>query len=830
MKKHKAPFVYLAAFMLPACILLIVYIYNHCAPFGNNSIATADARMQYLDLFQYLRNVLNGKDSFIYSFRHFMGSTGIGTFAYYLVSPFNILILFFKRGQETSFFSIVVLLKIATCGFTCSVYLKNRFKNLNDLMCVLLSAGYALMHYNIYQARNIMWLDGVYMLPLILLGTYYIVRNGRSKLYITALCGTLVFNWYTGYFNCIAVLIYFFFESCVINETFSLKQLLKRVIEIGIHTFAAIGLGAVLLIPVLRCLNNGKAGTIEFELENGFNGNILNVFFGFITGYSGYTKEFIVLFCGSLTFLGLILYFTDRNIRLKERAGSLIVVFIMIMLAYYKPIEFVMNGFRECSSYWYRFAYISVFYCIWFAAREFENIESTAAKRIIYGGGVCAVLVLFSCYMNSNKMLKNAYTTACIVILISIILSVYISGNRKKIVSIFMIGMISAELMLNAHQVFNGLSFADSNLYYEYANKQIKLSDKLKKLDSGFYRVGQTSYLYMENGITSNYDEPLAYGYNGISHYSSTYDENQAKLLCDLGYSSMMLIGVNNTRIVGSDSLLGVKYIISDTAIPGLDAVSESIYKNPYVVNPAIIYNNNDVAVKYTENPFEYQNELFSKLIGHNVEIYSKLETEVIQSGNESEFSVSSISDSDIIYFWAKTSYRHNSEVYSNDEFVSKYDCWLSPKSLLIPHHEKKLIIKMTNTGDGKEIKDYGIYKLNTDVLNTVVTELNKTSPQNMNISDGKAYFEVDGKVGQSMLVQIPTNSGWRVMINGKSVKTEKFAGCLYSIPLENGKCEITMEYHLPGLKLGIVMTIMTLVVLIIIKILEKYKKLRINW
>ena len=65
MKKHKASFVYLAAFMLPACILLIVYIYNHCAPFGNNSIATADARMQYLDLFKqnrkqnYLKKILN---------------------------------------------------------------------------------------------------------------------------------------------------------------------------------------------------------------------------------------------------------------------------------------------------------------------------------------------------------------------------------------------------------------------------------------------------------------------------------------------------------------------------------------------------------------------------------------------------------------------------------------------------------------------------------------------------------------------------------------------------------------------------------------------------
>ncbi len=63
---------------------------------------------------------------------------------------------------------------------TCSIFLRNRFKNLEIAVVMALSLGYGMMQYNIAQASNIMWLDGVYMLPLILLGVHQLVNENKK--------------------------------------------------------------------------------------------------------------------------------------------------------------------------------------------------------------------------------------------------------------------------------------------------------------------------------------------------------------------------------------------------------------------------------------------------------------------------------------------------------------------------------------------------------------------------------------------------------------------------------------------------------------------------
>lgn len=64
--------VYLAAFLLPALLVLAVLVKLNITPFGNNSIAIMDADIQYVDFFRYYRNVLLGDDSITYSFSNFL--------------------------------------------------------------------------------------------------------------------------------------------------------------------------------------------------------------------------------------------------------------------------------------------------------------------------------------------------------------------------------------------------------------------------------------------------------------------------------------------------------------------------------------------------------------------------------------------------------------------------------------------------------------------------------------------------------------------------------------------------------------------------------------
>ena len=62
--------------------------------------------------------------------------------------------------------------------------------------------GYGLCQYGLAQSSNVMWLDGVILLPLILLGIYRLIW--KKNLWHLSLCVgiSISLNWYTGGINC----------------------------------------------------------------------------------------------------------------------------------------------------------------------------------------------------------------------------------------------------------------------------------------------------------------------------------------------------------------------------------------------------------------------------------------------------------------------------------------------------------------------------------------------------------------------------------------------------------------------------------------------------
>ncbi len=96
MQKKKSSFRYLtAAFLLPASVMLAVYAWYGIYPFGNRSILVADMNNQYISYFSYLKEALCGGHGFFYSFSKTLCGGMAGLTAYYLMGPWNLLMLFF---------------------------------------------------------------------------------------------------------------------------------------------------------------------------------------------------------------------------------------------------------------------------------------------------------------------------------------------------------------------------------------------------------------------------------------------------------------------------------------------------------------------------------------------------------------------------------------------------------------------------------------------------------------------------------------------------------------------------------------------------------------
>ena len=76
-----------------AVIFLIILALNNICGYGNNTILSGDLFSQYSAFIQSFINTLKGNGSFYYSFSVFLGNPVTASYAYYCLSPFNLLYL-----------------------------------------------------------------------------------------------------------------------------------------------------------------------------------------------------------------------------------------------------------------------------------------------------------------------------------------------------------------------------------------------------------------------------------------------------------------------------------------------------------------------------------------------------------------------------------------------------------------------------------------------------------------------------------------------------------------------------------------------------------------
>ena len=113
---------YLLIFMVPIVILSLITAANNLYPFGEKTWLLWDQDVQYADYFQYLKNVLTGEAHIGYSFSKSLGGSLVGVFAYYLVSPLNLLVVFFQDTQIPLFIYIITAIKVGLCGVTAAFF------------------------------------------------------------------------------------------------------------------------------------------------------------------------------------------------------------------------------------------------------------------------------------------------------------------------------------------------------------------------------------------------------------------------------------------------------------------------------------------------------------------------------------------------------------------------------------------------------------------------------------------------------------------------------------------------------------------------------------
>ena len=105
---------YILPFLIPVLCFVLILVANGIV-LGRFFPLWGDAQYQYYPLLIYLKDVFLGKANAVYSFQVGLSFPMLSTICYYLLSPFNLLLLLFKNVE---FFAVIsIAIRIGLCGF-----------------------------------------------------------------------------------------------------------------------------------------------------------------------------------------------------------------------------------------------------------------------------------------------------------------------------------------------------------------------------------------------------------------------------------------------------------------------------------------------------------------------------------------------------------------------------------------------------------------------------------------------------------------------------------------------------------------------------------------
>ena len=594
----------LLCMLIPAVLIYLIYLARGEHPFGDGSVLVLDLNGQYVWFFEALRNFVRGDADLLYSFARQLGGEFMGIYAYYLASPLSFFLSLFPKNRMLEALLALFMLKGALCGASFGIYMHKTSKKPNKIAIVIFSASYALCSYAIIQQHNTMWIDAVMWLPLITLGIENLIKHGKFKLYVVALAIAVYSNFYIGYMLCFYCIIYFFiyyfgssakFRNNPMREKFHFFRSLGRFAG---YSALALGIAAVIILGAYYSLNFGKTTFTDPSWEFQWKFDLMDFFYKLLpASYDTVRYEGLpFVYCGVLTILLVPAYFASKKYTVREKIFSALFLLIFFFSFSINVVDLVWHGFQKPQWLNYRYSFMFSFYLCVLACRVMTDLDR-ASIRFARVFDISAIILIAGYGITERygetKTFSNIfiYFSLIAVFVYLLVLTIIRRSKQKQTASFALACIVIVELFLNGLLGINGL-FGDVGYspYSRYNNflKEVRpIVETVQEKDDSFYRMEKTFY-------RSNNDN-MALNIRGLSGSTSTLNKETIRFLNSMGYASK----AHWTKFLGNtpvaDSLLGIKYLITDQAIYDtyydVFATDENgkytAYLNPYALSIA---------------------------------------------------------------------------------------------------------------------------------------------------------------------------------------------------------------------------------------------------
>ncbi|MFA6829226.1 MAG: YfhO family protein, partial [Bacilli bacterium] len=407
------------ALAIPLVICLIVFSVNGFYPFdkSGNTILMIDAQSQYISYLRNYREILLSGDSLIYTTSKLFGGDFLSIFSYYLSSPFNLLLVFFPSTEIPAFILYSSIAKI--CLSSLNMYLLFRFTNKHqaDIGQLAFAVSYGLISYSFVYMSNFMWLDGVMILPLVILGLEKAFEKKAYWIYPLALAYALITSWYIGAMICIFVTLF------TLTNIFLSKELTKKW-YLTLGKFALLSLVGGLIagaiwVPAFTHFSGTKVTSAFSKLEwfspaYFFSGLMENSYttHSLICQNEGY----YTMFTSTPALVFFIASFFNSNLKKRERIAYLLLILVYFIGTISTITNDILHFGRAPAWFPGRYTFIIGFLVCFLAEKERSNLVGQKPLGLLFTIIVIlGIIFILSEYNSLNGDFTYTYTTSEII-------------------------------------------------------------------------------------------------------------------------------------------------------------------------------------------------------------------------------------------------------------------------------------------------------------------------------------------------------------------------------------------------------------------------------
>lgn len=625
----------LLAACLAALIAFIIFVASQRL-FSEYSFLIHDLNAQYVHFIKLFLRSLFEEGTMDYTFDVGMGTPTVPLYAFYCLSPFNLIYLLIKDVSTAS--AVVVILKYALAAYT-FWWFEQRVLRQDNAVSAAFAVCYALSGYSIAFYYNILYTDGIYMLPVIVTLVVGYVKTGSWRRLVLAYAYQFVVMFYCGYiigiFSFLILLLTMVWEYGRDWKIY-LISLLKFM---GIVVWAAL-IGAVVLLPTAGYLLGNSIDSVSSFGE--LRLTLLDIYHNL---FLGEMQSVNVIF--PLTYSGLIVlflvpvYFLQRRVCRKEKILFAVPIVFLLVCSLWQPLYILMHGFNAPNCFGFRFSFFYSFILLAIACRAWELSEETCVWKYYVLAVVNIILYYIIYVLQKNKLSEETLSSsilgwelnAIFLILYAALLSWRkAEGDKKRLLQWILLACAGVELFLNGfmYNTWQGNTRnAIINHKYILQLTDQMIQEELEQIRQDVQFRGERTGFRIQCTDISTPGYSASCGYRGLGYFSTVENKSLRDALFRLGYFTSTSLcldygGTAVTRMLFSQDYLIHYYLDQPEGMVQVEW-NEKCLSLGFMVSEGI----KEYRIQ-SENPFENQNLLLQLMTGEEITCFLPYEGEIL--------------------------------------------------------------------------------------------------------------------------------------------------------------------------------------------------------